>query len=162
MRFAIKLKVFAVLLTIISGIIVTSVIPPFNEGVLMIIYGRKYSKLDQALNELSLFQTNNVTKQTVSDLHFSQPGFKEMLDVIQKRRVIQSKESDITFIFILETGTGIQLGGLWANPSLVLGLLENKKPEFVSVLYENDLQAWIEDEKRGDLQTFSFFILVFE
>ena len=83
-----------------------------------------------------------------------------MLSVIQKRVIITLDQKDVNTIFLLKTGTGIKLGDFWANPDYLLGVAVDEDIEFVSVMYENDIQTWIESEKRDDLQTFSFFIVI--
>jgi len=160
------LKLIAASLAILSGLVVTNINPNLNNGLLYASFP-KYYKIDEALKSLSSFKQvqfntqNGLQNFTTSTLLKENPGFNEILNVIYKKRIIQFDKNVVTKIHLIKSGTGISIASIEATPQYMLGIVVDNNVNVLSVMYKDELQLWVENEKQFDTQTLSFFILLF-
>lgn len=162
----ILLLCFAAFLTLTSAFLISGLFPIRSKSILYNIDYR-YANRNNALLSLSDLESRefNMPDGIVSyNSSYITPidlGFREMLSLIKQKRPVPYADLFIKQIVVIRIGAQIQYGRFDLTPQYILGVGINDytsnspKIESITLLYEGELESWIDDEEQRALNNIS-------
>ena len=156
-------KILAIIATVLSGLLATSIQPDFNSYILTQTLSPKYQNLNKAMQTLTTmsYQTFMNLKANASKiLEPKQAGFNEFYELLNNKVPNKIDKGTLSGIIVIEMSPLPSMGKYEITPRYSVCVISNKTVDGIALIFSNELGSWIEVEKQRDLQTFSFWSLI--